>query len=280
MKMTRIMLVLSGTVALNFNFALAQSYAPRSVDYMFAATANDARAIWVNPAGLATVSEASLMAEVVWQNPIDDGMRLSQMSFGFNSQGLSFGYYRERLVSDSSNNTYRLAMARALQNWALGVSVSRIHSGDNDTGFDAGIRYRLLQSIQLGVVVRNIGQPLVRADTLPLTAVASVGWTALAGHLTTTGELVSVSRLEESGYDMIYRFGADISFGRTVPVAGLASVTFGNDLGQTLWTFGLSVGGTRRGVAVAGLAPNNSSLRVETMSLTGVATNPLSGLRN
>jgi len=280
MKMTRIILMLASTVALNFNFALAQSFAPRSIDYMFAATASDARAIWVNPAGLATAQEASLMAEVMWQNPIDDGMRLSQMTFGFNSQGLSFGYNRERLVSDSAINTYSLAMARALRNWTLGVSVTRIHSVGNDTGFDVGIRYLLLQSIQLGMVVRNIGQPRVLSDTLPVTGVGGVGWTTLSGHLTATGEVVAASRLEESGYNMTYRFGADLSFGRTVPVAGLASVSFGNDLGQTLWTFGLSVGGTRRGVAVAGLAPNNSSLRVETMSLTGIATNPLSALRN
>ena len=278
MRLARVMPVLAGLVSLICNAASAQSFAPRSADYMFAATANDARAIWVNPAGLAAVPEASLMAEFVLQRPIDADLRLSQLTFGFNSQGLSFGYNRERLVSDSSNSTYRLALARALQGWTVGVSVSHYRSGLNDTGFDAGIRYLVLPSLQLRVVVRNIGQPQVRTDTLPLTGVAGLGWALMPGFLTLTGETIAISRFEESGYDMVYRAGANVSFGRVIPVAGLAAVTLDSDLGVTLWSFGVSVGGRRRGLAVAGVSPHDP-LRVENVSLTGIATNPLTAWR-
>lgn len=263
----------------SFSAASAQSFTPRSADYMFAATANDARAIWVNPAGLAVVPEASLMAEFVVQRPLNDDLRFSQLSFGFNSQGLSFGYNRERLPSDSANNTYRLALARALRGWTVGFSVSHFRSGVNDTGFDAGIRYRVLSSLQLGVVLRNIGQPQVRSDTLPLTGVASLGWTLLPGFLTVSGEAIAMSRIEGSGYDMVYRGGAQLSFGRTLPVSGLTAVSLDQDLGVMMWSFGLSVGGARRGVFVAGVTPDNPSMRVENLSLTGLATNPLTAWR-
>ncbi len=277
--MARTLLVLCSIGSFSFAVASAQSFAPRSADYMFAATANDARAIWVNPAGLAVVPEASLMAEFVVQRPLNDDLRLSQLSFGFNSQGLSFGYNRERLPSESSNNAYRLALARALRGWTVGFAVSHFRSGVNDTGFDAGIRYRVLSSLQLGVVLRNIGQPQVRSDTLPLTGVASLGWTLLPGFLTVSGEAIAKNRLEESGYDMVYRGGAQLSFGRTLPVSGLTAVTLDKDLGVMMWSFGLSVGGARRGVFVAGVTPDNPSVRVENLSLTGLATNPLTAWR-
>jgi len=249
------------------------------MDYLFAATANDVRAIWLNPAGLAVVSEASLMAEFVVHRSPDADLRLSQLSLGFNSQGLSMAYNRERLVSDSSNHTYRIAMARALQGWTIGASMSYFRNGLNDTGYDVGIRYRLLRSVDLGVVVRNIGQPLVRSDTLPLTGVAGLGWTVLGGALVLSGETLAQNRLSESGYTMSYRAGARLSLGRNTPIAGLTAVHLDNDLGVTMWSFGVTVGGLRRAVMVGGVSTGDPSARLETVSLAGIASNPLTTRR-
>jgi hypothetical protein len=277
--MKRTPAVLACAAALLCDFAAGQTFAPRSMDYLFAATANDARAIWVNPAGLAVVPEASLMGELLVHRSPDADLRLSQLSVGINSQGLSFGYNRERLVTDSSNHTYRIALARALQGWSVGFSVSHFRSGSNDTGFDAGIRYRVLPSVYLGVVLRNIGEPQIRSDTLPLTGVASLGWTVLGGALVLTGETLAQSRLDESGYTMNYRAGAQLSLGRALPIAGLTAVHLNSDLGVAMWFFGLSVGRNRRGVLVAGVSPNDPSVRLETLSLAAVATNPLTAWR-
>jgi hypothetical protein len=277
--MARILLTLGGALCFMLDLGLAQAFAPRSADYMFAATASDARAIWVNPAGLAVVPEASLFGEFVLQRPIDQDIRLSQLSFGFNSQGLSFGYNRERLLNDSSNHTYRVALARALRLWTLGAAVSHFRSGNNDTGFDVGIRYRLLPSMQLGAVVRNIGQPQVRNDTLPLTAVAGLGWSLLPGFLVVKGEAIAQNRLAESGYEMAYRAGAELSFGRAFPISALTAVTMDNDLGVSMWWLGISLGGARRGVFVAGVTPDDPEMRVQTVSAAGIATNPLTAWR-
>jgi hypothetical protein len=277
--MTRILFVLLFINWWALNSATAQSFAPRSADYVFAATANDARAIWVNPAGLAVVPEASIMAEIVLQRPVDQDLRLSQLTFGFNSQGLSFGYNRERLLSNSSNHTYRFALARALRAWTLGFAVSHFRAGRNDTGFDVGIRYRLIPSIQFGAVIRNIGQPQLRNDILPITGVAGVGWTLLPRLLVVTGEAIAANRLEESGYDMAYRAGAQITFGRTLPVAGMTAVTLDENFGVTTWWLGVSLGALRQGVLVAALAPDDPSMRFESVSVAGIARNPLSARR-
>ena len=257
------------------NVAAGQTFAPRSMDYLFAATVNDARAIWLNPAGLAVAPEASIMAEFVVRRRADADLRLSQLSLGFNSRGISFGYYRERLVSNSSNHTYRIALARALQGWTVGVSVSHFRGSLNDTGFDTGIRYSVLRSLDLGVVLRNIGQPQIRSETLPLTGVASLGWTALHGTLVLTGETLARSRLARSGYDMNYRAGAQLSVGRAIPIAGLTVVHLNSDLGVVMWSFGLSVGGDRKGILIAGVTPGDPAARLETLSLTSTAKNQL-----
>jgi len=271
--------VLACAAALFCNAAAGQTFAPRSQDYLFAATAHDARAIWLNPAGLSVVPEASIFGELVVHRAPNADLRVSQMSLGFNSQGMAFGYYRERLASGSSNHTYRVALARSIQGWAVGISMSYFRSDNNDTGFDLGVRYRILRSLDLGLVVQNLGQPQVRSDTLPLTGVAGLGWTVLGGVLVLTGETLVQDRVAESGYDMRYRAGARVSFGRAIPFSGLTAVQLDNNLGAMMWTFGISVGRNRRAVLVAGVDPTASSTQLETVSLTGIATNPLSAWR-
>jgi len=160
------------------------------------------------------------------------------------------------------------------------VAVSHFRSGNNDTGFDIGIRYSLLPSIQFGAVLRNIGQPEVRNDTLPLTGVASLSWTLLPDFLVVKGEAMAQNRIAETGYDMAYRAGAEVSLGRALPVSAFTAVNVDSDFGVTMWWLGASLGGARRGVFVAGVTPSDPATRVETVSAAGLATNPLTAWRH
>lgn len=259
--------------------AAAQTFAPRSMDYLFAATANDARAIWLNPAGLAVVPEASIMGEAVVERSAENPLRLSQLSVGFNSQGLSFGYHRERLISDSANHTFRVALARALPGWTIGVAVSHFRHGLNDSSFDVGIRYRVMRSVDLGVVLRNIGQPEIRTDTLPMTGVASLGWTLFRGTLVLTGETLVQNRLAGSGYDLQYRGGAQLSLGRAIPITGLTAVQLDSHLATTVWSLGIAIGRYRRGILVTGLTPDPSFVRLTDISFAAIATDPVTAWR-
>lgn len=254
--------------------AAAQNFHPRSLDYLFAATANDARAIWVNPAGLAALPEASILAEVLVQRKPDASTRVSQLTLGFNSQGLSFGYNRERLVTDSSNHTYRLAFARGLSRWSIGLAVSHYRAGNSSVGFDLGVQYLLAGPIRIGLALRNMREPQLRLDTLPVTGVASAGIAIIPGTLVLAAESIVERRINETGYDVRYRGGARFGFARRFPIGGFGSAQLDHELGVMRWTFGISIGGSRRGIVVAGLVPGDPS-RVETISFTGLATNDL-----
>ena len=252
-----------------------QSSNTRSADYLFAATANDTRALWLNPAGLAVVPEASVFGEFVLHNQPNSNLRVGQVSLGFNAQGLSFGYQRDRLAIGTSNHTYRLGLARSLRTWAVGVAFSYYNSGPDDRGIDLGARYRLAAPVQLGFVLRNIGEPVVRSDTLPLTGVASVGITAIRGFVTLAAEVIAQDRVSASGLDMGYRAGLILSPGFRVPAAALLAMNMDSDLEVAQLQVGISIGHSRQGVMVAGLAPDGPSTNLETLSVTGLARNSL-----
>ncbi len=88
----------------------AQQVANRANAYLFPTDVSDARAIWVNPAGLGMQREASIYAEVAVGDPGSKG-RLRQINAGFNSRGLSFGYQRDLLDNGGRANTYRFGLA-------------------------------------------------------------------------------------------------------------------------------------------------------------------------
>src|SRR3970282_919601 len=72
----------------------AQEVAPnRATTYLHPTDVRDARALWVNPAGLGVLRDASVYAEIAAQDPGARG-RLRQLSAGFNARGLGFAYQR------------------------------------------------------------------------------------------------------------------------------------------------------------------------------------------
>src|SRR5882762_3238674 len=66
----------------------------RATAYLFPTDVRDARAIWVNPAGLGVQREASTYLEVAVGDPGAKG-RLQQATAGYNSPGLLFGYHQD-----------------------------------------------------------------------------------------------------------------------------------------------------------------------------------------
>src|SRR5207245_11220238 len=80
----------------------------------------DARALWVNPAGLARGLEASVNADVTVGDPGAAG-RLRQLSLGFNSRGLSFGYQRDVFDGGLRGHTYRAGLAGTYHGLGVGI---------------------------------------------------------------------------------------------------------------------------------------------------------------
>ena len=250
-----------------------QAIGARSGDYLFASTAHGVRSLWLNPAGLAAEPEASLMGELVFERLEVDDVRLSQWTVGFNSSGLSFGYQRDRLVSDSSNQAFRFGLARSFATGSIGLSWTLYRSDSTQRGLDVGLRVHPSRTLDLGLVVRNVGQPRVRGVRLPVTGVGAIGWTSSGSVLAITGEALAQNRFSESGYDIHYRAGVRLSIGGSIPIAAMAAVALASDLDVDRWSLGIAVGGDRRAVMVGTVVPGAETPNLNLLSLTGLAVN-------
>jgi hypothetical protein len=133
--------------------ASAQSVRPRSADYLFAASTNDVRALWTNPAGLAVVTSASVMAEFALETPPDSSVQFAQWTLAFNSRGLSAGYQRDRFSEDPNTGALRLGLALPFPKGSVGLAATYYHGSAVDTagnyGLDLGGRYQLFNRLDL-----------------------------------------------------------------------------------------------------------------------------------
>src|SRR2546421_2380746 len=110
----------------------------RATAYLHPTDVRDARAIWVNPAGLAVQREASIYAELDVSNPGSRG-QLRQINAGFNARGLSLGYQRDVLDAGARGHTYRLGLAGASGGLAAGFAVAH-YPGDGGQAARGGAR--------------------------------------------------------------------------------------------------------------------------------------------
>ena len=129
------------------------------------------------------------------------------------------------------------------------MDLSFYWSSRSDRAFGGGITYELLPSVATSLVLRNIGQPVVRGVKLPFTGVAGVGWSGPDKLFQVAGEVLGSNRLQTSGVDLSYRAGARIMIAKPFPVAAMAAVHFSSGFTADRFYIGLALGGTRRFVA-------------------------------
>jgi hypothetical protein len=249
-----------------------QAVRSRSADYLFTATVDDVRSLWVNPAGLGIVPETSILAELVFAMPEGSDTRVSQWTVGFNARGISVGFQRDRLLSDSANQALRLGFSRPFRGGAIGVAMTSHGSGISDQGWDGGVRLSILRPVAMALVVRNIGRPRVRAQITPISGVVGVAWNGIGGLVQLSTEALITERIATHGYDTSYRTGIQLSTPIPLPIRGFAVATTDGSLSVARWTFGLAVGGLRRAGIVATL-PNETESDVDLLSVHGLATN-------
>src|SRR5467141_1584731 len=138
----------------------------------------DARPIWVNPAGLGVQREASTYLEVAVGDPGAKG-RLRQLNAGFNARGLSFGYQRDALDNGQRGHTYRFGLAGGSGGGGLAAGFDVTHyrgDGTKATAWDVGASYVAYPGLNLGIVLTNIGQPVVRGEQQRLTYIPGATW--------------------------------------------------------------------------------------------------------
>jgi hypothetical protein len=245
---------------------LSAQLAPnRATAYLHPTDVRDARALWVNPAGLGVLREASVYAELAIDQPGAQG-RLRQVDAGFNARGLSFGYQRDVFDGGERGHTYRLGLAGNADNLAAGFAVTQYRGTNTSpvTGWDAGVVYAWRPSLTVGGVIANIGQPSVRGVEQRVTFVPGVTWrprglAALSAHARITTDSV-----------LSYAFGLSwLGTGR-LPIGVLARLDTDGGFRRGAFSFGISIGGPDR-VGVVASTPGDAS-RIETVSLYGVSS--------
>jgi len=282
------------TAALVFGFsavitgpAAGQSVRPRSADYLLVTEVSDVRALWVNPAGLGIVREASIMADFVLQSPDSGRLRVAQWGLGFNSRGISFGYQRDRLMDDPSTpepdghstDAFRLGAAFPFPRGAIGVSFMMFRPNtalqSSQRSGDIGIRYRPLRTVDVGGVLRNIGRPFLGPERAPLTGTLGAGWLAVPRLLRLSAEASAAERIGASGYDLGYRAGAHIALPGPVQVNAVTAIDFADNLSVASWAFGLSIGGGDQVLAIA--SGSADPMRIDRFGLSGVSRRAFAG---
>jgi hypothetical protein len=249
------------------NRLAAQQVAPnRATAYLFPTNVRDARAIWVNPAGLGMQREASIYAELGVAEPGSRG-RLRQVNAGFNARGLSFGYQRDILDDGLRGHTYRLGLAGGTGGLAAGFAVAHYRGdGAKSTGWDLGLTYIAHSSLTVGLVAANVGQPVVRGLKQQLTYTPAFTWHP--GRIPALGFSADARITTDSVAS--YAFGLSWRGQVRWPVEVIARLDTDRGLRRGAFVLGVTIGGQDR-VGVIASAPGDVS-RVEGVSLYGLST--------
>jgi hypothetical protein len=224
------------------------------------------RALWVNPAGLATPQEASIHFDATIGDPGARG-RLRQLTAGFDSRGLSFAYQRDVFDGGARGHTYRIGVGGGLGRWSTGFAAVLYRGDTKGTGYDLGLRYEASPAVTVGGVIANIGQPTVRGFRQELTFVPGATLRPFG-----PGSALSVHSRITTNAVVSYSFG--IRWGRgaasRLPLQLLARLDTDRALRRGAFAFGVSLGGSTMAGAVAATPGDVGHL--DAVSLYGVAT--------
>lgn len=247
--------------------ARAQVAPNRATAYLHPTDVHDARAVWVNPAGLGVRPEASVHLDLAVDDPGASG-RLRQITAGFNSRGLSFAYQRDIFDGGIRGHTYRVGLGAGQGRLAAGAAVAHYRGDTKATGWDVGVVYDLAPALTLGGLIANLGQPVVRGLEQRTSFHPGVTWrpvgpyAALSAHARFTADSV-----------LAYGFGLRWNWGSRFPLAGVARLETDGNLRRGAFAFGLSIG-RQDIVGVVATTPGDAG-RIEAASLYGVATRPM-----
>ena len=253
--------------------ASAQVAPNRSTLYLHPTEVTDARALWVNPAGLGLFPEASLNLDVTVGDPGSNG-RLRQYTLGFNSRGLSFGYQRDVFEGGGRSSTWRIGAAAGHKGLAAGAALALYRGGTSSSAWDLGVLYAWTPALSVGGVIQNIGQPQVRGVLLPVTYVPSATL-QLFRHVAALSTLGRVTTDGVQGYAFSVR--AQLGQASRLPVGLSARLDTDRSLHRAGFAFGFSLGGPDVAGVVA-TTPGDVG-RIDALSLYGVTTRRFSPSR-
>lgn len=240
----------------------------RTTAYLHPTDVRDARALWVNPAGLGVLRDASIYADFAVEDPGTGSGRLRQLSAGFNSRGLAFAYQRDVFDGGRRGHTYRIGLAGASKGLSGGAAMALYRGDTKGTGWDVGGLYTIegATALTVGGVIANIGQPVVRGLLQRLTYIPGATWRPL-------GPAAALSVHARITPDSVIGYGFGLSWqgsGGRFPLGVLARLDTDGGLRRGAFAIGISVGGPDRiGLVVS--TPGDVS-RIDAASLWALST--------
>ena len=172
-------LVAAATLA---RVAAAQSFVAQPQHYMLTTEAFDGRSLWVQPASLARLKEASISLMFTADN-VNGPTLLSQYGVTIASGGFSVGWqHDEDPTSPAKTNAYVAGLGFGGPRASLG-GVRRWHQGTNtkDAAWDFGGRVQP-GPLGLSLVWRDVGEPVILGDTIFATLVPGASFQLLSGR--------------------------------------------------------------------------------------------------
>lgn len=151
--------------------AAAQSFVAQPQHYMLTTEVFDGRSLWVQPAALARLKEASISL-LFTADHVGGVTLLSQYGATIASGGLSVGWqHDEDPLSSDNTNAYVVGFGFGGPRASLGA-VRRWHQGTNtkDAAWDFGGRVQPGR-LALSVVWRDVSEPVILGDTIFATLV-------------------------------------------------------------------------------------------------------------
>jgi len=255
--------VLAGWATLAPAWAAAQILPAQPARYELTTEASDARALWVNPAGLARLPEASIGADVTADRFFPGGAQLSQYSLSLAGRGVAASWIHERLPSSQSLNVYAVGIGLGDEQFSAGMT-RRWYRGLADAGsWDVAARVSTLDGTQLSLVTRNIGSPRLGDSTYWATLVPGALVYLLRGVVQLGGEWEVAPHAWRS---VGYRAGGAVALGRGVAVLVLADLS--PSLKRRALVLALSLDASRSRLGAVGLASGGAN-EIDAVGLSG-----------
>ena len=161
----------------------AQVIPAQPARYLLTTEAADARALWVNPAGLARRLEASIGVDV-GADRFTTGTQLSQYGATIASRGLAVSWVHERYPAGLSLDGYAIGMGLGDERFSAGAARRWYRGVVSGSAWDVGARAALgqgVQGAQLSLVARGLGSPRLGDSTYWATFVPGASVGALGG---------------------------------------------------------------------------------------------------
>jgi hypothetical protein len=157
-------LVLGAVAA--YSPAAAQLRDPQPLRYLLTAEADDLRALWVNPAQLSLRPEADVGADLT-VDASASGAILGQLGITVLSGGVAAGWVHDRYRDGGVGDAYAVGLGLGESHFGAGFAYRWYRVRTRERSFDLGLRYRPVPWLNLSLLWRNVGSPVVRERALP-----------------------------------------------------------------------------------------------------------------